>query len=369
MHLGRRSSCDPREPTDGCGYSSAVPGDVGEQGGVLPYVTVVMPTRNEARSIATSLAAVLSQDYPSDRLEVIVADGMSDDRTREVIDTVVEAAGREAAPVTVIDNPGRIVATGLNAAISKAKGDVIVRVDGHCEVQPDHVTACVRLLEETGADNVGGITVARGTRVLQRAIALGMSSPFGVGNARFRYASKPGWVDTVFPGAWRREIFERIGGFDEELVRNQDDELNFRLVQAGGRIWLDPSIRARYEPRDSLAALWRQYFDYGFHKVRVIQKRRGIASARHAVPPIFVASILSGFAAAAVTRRPKLLLPVAVPYVAASLVASVRGGRSDQAAIPALPVVFATLHLSYGAGFLAGLWSWRHLFHGERPRA
>jgi succinoglycan biosynthesis protein ExoA len=346
-----------------------VPGEVGQRDGVLPYVTVVMPTRNEARSIATSLAAVLSQDYPSDRLEVIVADGMSDDRTTDVIDTVVEAAGRDAPRVTVIENPGRIVATGLNAAIANARGDVIVRVDGHCEVQTDHVTTCVRLLEETGADNVGGITVAAGTGVLQRAIALGTSSPFGVGNARFRYAAQPGWVDTVFPGAWRREIFERIGGFDEELLRNQDDEFNLRLVQAGGRIWLDPNMNVRYEPRHSLGALWRQYFDYGFHKVRVMQKRRGLASPRHAAPPTFVASIMLAAASAILTRRPKLLLCIGAPYACASLVASVRAGRSDQAALPLLPVVFATLHLSYGAGFLAGLWSWRHLFCRERSRA
>jgi succinoglycan biosynthesis protein ExoA len=339
-------------------YPLAVPGDVGEQHEVLPYVTVVMPIRNEARSIATSLAAVLGQDYPSHRFEVIVADGMSNDGTRAAIDAVVEAAGCEAASVTIIDNPRGVVATGLNAAISKAKGDLIVRVDGHCEVEHDYVTTCVRLLEETGADNVGGITAARGTGVLQRAIALGMSSPFGVGNARFRYASKPGWVDTVFPGAWRREVFERIGGFDEELVRNQDDEHNFRLVQAGGRIWLDPGMRIRYEPRDSVSALWRQYFDYGFHKVRVIQKRRGIGSLRHVIPSAFVVSILTGVATAAVTRRRKLVLAVAVPYAAASVVASAHAGRSDRATLPVLPIVFATLHLSYGAGFLAGLWSW-----------
>jgi succinoglycan biosynthesis protein ExoA len=318
-----------------------------------------MPIRNEARSITTSLTAVLGQDYPPYRLEVIVADGMSDDGTREAVDAVVEAAGREAASVTIIDNPGRAVATGLNAAISKAQGDLIVRVDGHCEVGRDYVSTCVRLLEETGADNVGGITTARGTGVLQRAIALGMSSPFGVGNARFRYASKPGWVDTVFPGAWRREVFERIGGFDEELVRNQDDELNFRLVQAGGRIWLDPTLRVRYEPRDSLSALWRQYFDYGFHKVRVIQKRRGVASLRHLIPATFVVSLLVGVVTAAVTRRRKLLLSLLVPYVATSVVASARAGRSDQATVPVLPAVFATLHLSYGTGFLTGLWSWR----------
>jgi succinoglycan biosynthesis protein ExoA len=341
--------------------------DASAGGGTLPFVTVVMPTRNEASSIAASLSAVLGQDYRPERLEVIVADGMSDDRTRAEIDRVVDAAG-PAALVTVIDNPGRIAATGLNAAISKAKGDVIVRVDGHCEIQPDHVTKCVQLLEQTGADNVGGVVVARGTTVVQRAVGLGTSSPFGVGNARFRYATDPGWADTVFPGAWWREAFDRVGGFDEELVRNQDDEHNLRLVQSGGRIWLDPSIRTRYVPRDSLAALWRQYFDYGFHKVRVIQKRRTVASVRHLVPPTFVAAILTVAAAATVTRRPKLLLVAVIPYATATVSASLHAARSDRAAIPILPVVFATLHLSYGSGFLAGLWRWRRFFRDWRTR-
>ena len=365
--LGRRRSCDPEKPTDGHGYHSVVPG--GKCGGVLPFVTVVMPVRNEAGSIASSLAAVLRQDYPSDRLQVIVADGMSDDGTREVVEATVDAAGRGIAAVSVIDNPGRIAATGLNAAISKAKGDVIVRVDGHCEVQPHHVRTCVRLLAETGADNVGGLAAARGVGPVQRAIAIATSSPFGVGNARFRYASKAGWADTVFLGAWRRETFDRIGGFDEELVRNQDDELNFRLVQSGGRIWLDPVIRTPYVPRESLMALWRQYFEYGFCKVQVIQKRAGVASVRHLAPPAFVAVVLTAGTAASITRRSKLLLPVAVPYASANLAASVYAGRRDPATLPILPVVFATLHLSYGAGFLAGLWSWRRYFQGTWNRA
>jgi succinoglycan biosynthesis protein ExoA len=336
-----------------------VPGDVIVGDRALPFVTVVMPIRNEAASIATSLGAVLSQDYPSDRMEVVVADGMSDDRTREVIDTTVEAAGDGAPQVSVIYNPARIAASGLNNAISKGRGDVIVRVDGHCEIQSDHVTRCVQLLDETGADNVGGIVAARRTSTWQRAIASAMSSPFGVGNARFRYASEAGWVDTVFPGAWRRETFDRIGGFDEDLVHNQDDEHNLRLAQAGGRIWLDPSIRTHYEPRDNLAALWHQYFGYGFHKVHVIRKRGGIASWRHVAPPTFVAVLVIAGVGAVLARRRKLLVPVVVPYALANVVASVRAGRSDFAVLPALPLAFATLHVSYGAGFLAGLWSSR----------
>jgi len=343
-----------------------VPGDVGERDGVLPYVTVVMPLRNEARSIATSLATVLGQDYPAHRFEVIVADGMSDDGTREAIDAVVAAARGEAASVrgeaasvTIIDNPGLVVATGLNAAISMAKGDVIVRVDGHCEVQHDYVTTCVRLLEETGADNVGGITSARGTGLLQRAIALGMSSPFGVGNARFRYASKPGWVDTVFPGAWRREVFERIGGFDEELVRNQDDELNLRLRKAGGTIVLDPSIEVRYRPRGSLRKVWDQYYEYGLWKVPVMRKHGEVQTIRGEVPLAFVLSMLVLGAAAPWSRVARRLLAAqTLLYTGLGVVFAVRAVRGRGEPLTLVPVVFAAFpafHLGHGWGHAVGL--------------
>lgn len=327
-----------------------------------PFVTVVMPVRNEAASIVGSLGGVLGQDYPSDYFEVIVVDGMSDDDTRLLVRELVNAAGPDAPAVMVLDNPQRIVPTGLNLAIAGARGEVIVRVDGHCAIEPDYLRTCIRRLQETGADNVGGIFLSMGRGAVGRAIAAATGSPFGVGNARFHYATAPGWVDTVPFGTWRREVFDRLGGFDEELVRNQDDEFNLRLIQAGGRIWLDPSIRIRYETRASFAHLGRQYYQYGLYKVRVIQKRRGVASWRHLVPATFVASLTAATGLALATRSSKPVLTVITPYVLGNVAASMHAGRRDPAALLLLPVAFATLHLAYGAGFLAGVWRWRHRF-------
>ena len=323
----------------------------------LPLISVIMPIRNEARFIAQSLGAVLAQDYPAELIEIIVVDGMSADSTRTIITQAAQAAGRNVA---VLDNPAGIVPVAMNIGLRAARGAIIVRVDGHCEIAPDYVRRCVMALQRTGADNVGGLQRAVSETPIGRAIALATSSPFGVGGARFHYDARPGWVDTVYLGAYRRDVFERIGGFDEELVRNQDDELNFRLTQAGGKIWLDPSIQSVYYSRPSLRKLWKQYFEYGFYKVRVMQKRGGVASWRHLVPGIFVLSLLLSGLLALLTRKPRWALTVAGPYALANGLASARTARPNKQLIPLLPLIFAVLHLSYGAGFLIGVWRWRN---------
>lgn len=323
-----------------------------------PFVTVIMPIRNEADFIGRSLGSVLKQDYPATRMEVIVVDGMSDDSTRnQVTDCVTEHPN--APPVFVLDNPSKIVPTGMNLALSHAKGEVIIRVDGHCEIASSYIRRCVETLAETGADNVGGLQQAAGSTPVAHAIALATSSPFGVGGARFHYATKAGWADTVYLGAYRREVFERIGGFDEELVRNQDDELNFRLTQAGGKIWLDPSIRSVYYSRANLRKLWRQYYQYGLYKVLVIRKRGAVASLRHLVPAMFVLALCASLLLVLVTRRPAFGLLVAGPYLMANVGASIWTARTHWHALPLLPGTFSTLHFAYGLGFLVGLWQWR----------
>jgi GT2 family glycosyltransferase len=256
----------------------------------------------------------------------------------------------------VVDNPARIVPTALNRGIQMARGEVIVRVDGHTVIAPDYVSRCIAALRETGADNVGGLMHASAESRVGQAIALATSSPFGVGGARFHYASEPGWVDTVYLGAYRREVFERIGGFDEELVRNQDDEFNFRLTRAGGKIWLDPQIRSAYSSRATLRALWRQYFEYGFWKVRVIQKHGRPASVRHLMPALFVMALAGGTLLSLVTREPLWLALVVVPYTLGALGASALvAARNGWRYLPVLPLVFWTLHLAYGIGFLVGV--------------
>ena len=321
-------------------------------------VSVIMPIRNEATYIEATLRSIIEQDYPAELLEIIVADGMSTDKTREIIQSF-QVKQVKHHNLELIENPGRIVPTGFNAALKCAKGDVIIRVDGHCVLDPGYVRRCVELLEETGADNVGGLQTAVGEGLVAQAISMATGSIFGVGGARFHYASKPGWVDTVYLGAYHRSVFNRIGLFDEELVRNQDDEFNFRLLQAGGKIWLDPSIKVIYFSRSSFKALWRQYFQYGFYKVRVIQKRGAVPSWRHLIPATFVSGLIISFVLAWVTGNPLWALVISGPYVAANLFASLWTARRDWRTLSLLPLAFLTLHLAYGFGFLQGLWHWR----------
>lgn len=333
--------------------------------GLLPFVSVVMPVRNEAGFIQRSLGSVLGQDYPADRMEVIVSDGMSDDGTREL----VYAAVARDARVHLVDNRGRIAPTALNAALAEAGGEIIIRVDGHTEIASDYVRQCVLELERTGADNVGGRMEAEGNGTLRQVIAAATSSPFGVGGARFHYSEAEEWVDTVYLGAWRRTTFDSLGLFDEELVRNQDDEFNYRIRAAGGRILLSPKIRSRYYGRSSLSSLARQYFQYGLWKVRVLQKHPRQMRPRQFVPPLFVATLLllatgAPFALAAQTS----LVGVAGAYAIASLVASAFVAvRTGFPSVFLLPVVFAILHLSYGLGFLAGLVRFRKRWRDTTP--
>lgn len=327
-----------------------------------PTFTVIMPIRNEADRIATTLRSVLAQDLPPDRMEVLVVDGRSDDDTRDV---VARVAGDDPR-VRLLDNPERIVPTALNRALAEARGDVIVRVDGHCALPTGYLARCEALLVETGADCVGGMVESRpsGDGVVARAIALAMASRFGTG-AGFRVGrAEAGPVDTLAFGAYRREVFERIGTFDPELVRNQDDEFNLRLTRSGGTIWMDPSLRSPYWTRGDLRSLWRQYFQYGVYKVRVAQKHRGVASWRHLAPLALVTALLGGAGLSLATRRRWPVLLVVVPYAAGTAAAAIATGREDPATVPVLPAAFACLQLSYGTGWLVGLWRWRHRFRG-----
>jgi len=321
----------------------------------LPFVSVIMPIRNEAAFIGRSLGAVLAQDYPHDRMEVLVADGMSTDDTRTIVQQL--AARHPDIQVRLIDNPGKIVPTGFNAALAQARGDVIVRVDGHTIIAPDYVRECMAVLERSGADNVGGRMVAVGTTALGQAVALATSSRFGVGGARFHYSDREEWVDTVYMGAWPRRVFEQLGGFDPELVRNQDDEFNYRLRAQGGRILLSPRIRSQYHNRTSLRSLWRQYYQYGFYKVRVLQKHPRQMRLRQFVPPAFVASILGGALLSPLNKRLRALWALVITaYAVANLMASWRIARkAGRAHLRRLPLVFSILHFSYGLGFLHGL--------------
>ena len=324
-------------------------------------VSIVIPCRNEFHSIRGFLDSLLKQDLEGIDAEVIVADGASDDGTREWLE-----AYREQHPhIRVIENRGLIVSTGLNAAIRTSRGDIIIRMDVHAQYRADYVRRCVELLESTGADNVGGPSIARGDGYVGRAIAAAFQSPFSVGGARGHQPTYEGPVDTVFLGCWRREVFERVGLFDESLVRNQDDELNLRLSRAGGRIWQSPEIVSHYQTRSSMSRLFRQYFQYGFWKVAVIRKHRIPASWRHLVPGAFVFMNLVFFAAVlykALTGFSVLSWPLTawaamdVVYAVLSILAAwSTARRAGWDLFPMLPVVFATYHTAWGLGFILGM--------------
>jgi succinoglycan biosynthesis protein ExoA len=319
-----------------------------------PAVSIVVPCRNEADHIETALRSILAQETPPGGFEVIVADGMSDDGTREILQELADEDPR----LRIIDNPGRIVSTGLNQAIRVARGEIIARMDAHTEYASDYIRQCVTVLEETEADNVGGAWVAKGDGLVSMAIAAAFQSAFAAGGATGHDPSYEGAVDLVYLGCWRREVCDRVGLFDEELVRNQDDEFNFRLKLAGAKIWQSRRIKSWYKPRGSLRALFQQYMQYGYWKVRVIQKHRMPASPRHLVPGIFVLLML-------LLPLASLWLPLAswtwlglfgiyaIGNVAASALTAARQGWK---LFFLLPIVFACYHFGYGLGFLHGIW-------------
>jgi len=319
----------------------------------LPMVSVVVPCRNEKDHIEAAVRSFLAQEYEG-RLEVIVADGESDDGTRALIEDL--ATGEPC--LHLIDNPRRIVSTGLNAAILAARGEIIVRMDTHSVYAEDYVARCVDTLLATGAENVGGPACTRAHGYVQEANALAYHSPFAVGGARFHDPAYQGWVDTVTYGCWFKETLLQLGLFDEELVRNQDDELNLRLIRSGGRIWQTPAIRSWYFPRAKLSKLFQQYVQYGYWKVRVIQKHRIPASLRHLVPGGFVAAllllgVLAVFSRLAAVTWIGLLGSYAMANLAGTLSCCLRRGKWKY--FPVMPFVFAAYHFGYGLGFLRGV--------------
>lgn len=412
-----------------------------------PTVSVILACRNEQSNIEQCVASILQQESPPGGFEVIVADGMSEDGTREVLGawsrgqgagsdeglrdqrtnglkvagqgweggtgSSQECQGRQScrgraslessaprAPRPVprsmlpakrpqlrfIDNAGRIVSTGLNVAIEAARGQIIVRIDAHTDYAPDYVRQCVQALVETGADNVGGPARTKAETYMQKAVAAAYHSPFAVGGARFHDVEYEGYVDTVTYGCWGKESFGKYGLFDEELVRNQDDEHNLRITRGGGKIWQTPKIKSWYRPRGSLLALFNQYKQYGYWKVRVIQKHKLPASWRHLVPGAFLLTLLAlailSFSSLgmAVLRPPSSVLdPLSLPwplfalaallsaYTLAVLAASIHtAARTEWKLLPLLPLVFPCYHFGYGYGFLRGVWDF---VVRRRPRA
>ncbi|GAB4560786.1 MAG: hypothetical protein Tsb007_24530 [Rhizobacter sp.] len=323
----------------------------------IRQVSVIVPCRNERRYIETFCAGVMRQQLPPGwQLQLVVADGQSDDGTRELLQAFAEREPR----LVWIANPARIVSTGLNAALKLATGEAIVRMDVHTEYADDYVAQCLAALAETGADNVGGPWHAvpdADAAPMQHAVAAAFQSRWVAGGALSRQLDHNGWVDTVYLGAWPRATFERFGGFDEQLVRNQDDEHNLRIVKGGGRVWQSSRIKSVYRPRATLSQVFRQYLQYGYWKPFVMKKHGQAASLRHLVPSVFVAALALSVLVAGLSAVPVIVLAGLYALAVGAMTAAVAGSR--RLALPVLlrvPAVIAAYHVGYGIGSLVGWW-------------
>jgi glycosyltransferase involved in cell wall biosynthesis len=314
-----------------------------------PRVTIAMPAFNEEHFIEACIASVQAQDYPRNLIEILVADGRSTDQTREILARLAAADPR----IHVIDNPARLQAAGLGLMVKQATGDVVVRMDVHCEYASDYVRRCVEALERTGADNVGGAQRARAKTGFQRALCAALDSPLGVGGARYRSADAEGFVDTVFLGAFRRRVFETVGLWDPGAITNEDAELNQRILDSGGQIYLSRDIVVHYFPRDSFRSLARQYYRYGIGRARTLLKLGTFRTLRPMGPFAMVVG------ASVMLAVPPLwpIAPIAfASYALATGAEAVRvAAKVGPAAIPTVWAIFPVLHVSHGIGFAAGL--------------
>lgn len=315
-------------------------------GGAWPDVTVVMAVRDESAHLDEVVEAVLAQEYPG-RLELVIAVAPSTDDTAERAARLT--AGSERA--RVVENPAGLTPTGLNAALAVATGAVVARVDGHAVIPPGYVRRAVELLDETGAENVGGVMRAVGTTPFERAVAAAMSSRFGAGDAKFHTGGSPGPADTVYLGVFRRETLTRLGGFDERFVRAQDAELNHRIRAGGGLIYFHPDLQVRYRPRGSFPALARQFLQYGRWRRVIARRHRRSLRWRQLAPPVALVANVTGLGLGLAGARRWLVLPAGY-LLAVTLASAVAGrglGRSERARLPA---VYVTMHTAWAVGFL-----------------
>ena len=316
-------------------------------------VSIVIPMRNESEHIRPCLESILAQDYPAESIEILVVDGCSTDNSRDVVMQYFQ----NNLNLHLLDNPQQITPTAFNLGIKYARGQIIILVSAHSVLASDYVRQCVTALQYSGADGVGGVMHPIGQGYIGKAIALAFGSRFGAGDSKFHYTQENAFVDTIPLPAYRREVFQQVGLFDETLIRNQDFDFNYRIRQAGGKLFLSPAIRFYYTPRSSLPALWRQYFQYGRWKVRALQKHPASLRWRQMVPPVLV-STLFGSLLLNFFWPPAcwLFALIAGCYLLANLVAStIAASRCGWRYLPILPLVFASIHFAWGLGFWYGL--------------
>ena len=325
-----------------------------------PFVSIIVPCYNEQATIRFLLDAILAQTYPRPQMEVVIADGLSQDKTRDVI-TAFQSEHPDLS-LQVVDNERRSIPSSLNLAIGKARGDIIVRLDAHSMPIPEYVERCVQDLEAGRGSNVGGVWMIRpgGSGWVADSIAVAAAHPLGVGDAMYRLKASAGEVDTVPFGAFRRDLIQEIGGFDETLLTNEDYEFNARLRQSGGVVWLDPLIRSTYIARASLTELAGQYWRYGFWKFRMLRRYPDTLRLRQALPPVFVASLIFLAMLSFFLSFVKFILLFEIGiYILALMLAGLAAAfrQRKPLLLPGLMLAIMTMHLSWGSGFLWSLFS------------
>lgn len=318
-------------------------------------VSVIVPCLNEEKTICLLLKALYDQSYPRNLIEVVIADGMSTDQTRQQIIAFQQV--HTDLQVKVVDNPIGTIPAGLNKAIAASSGEFIVRLDAHSVPESEYISRCVLNLQEGWGDNVGGVWEIRppGDHWQARSIAVAAAHPLGVGDAFYRYADRAQPVDTVPFGAFRRSLVEKIGGFDESLLTNEDYEFNTRVRQAGGRVWLDPAIRSIYFARATYNELARQYWRYGYWKARMLRRYPQTLRWRQALPPLFVMSLILGLLLSPVIPLVfwAFVLELAA-YAGILVLTGIQMGikRHDIILVIGVPLAIATMHVSWGSAFL-----------------
>lgn len=316
-------------------------------------VSIIIPSRNEKRYIDECIQSFLHQTYPQELLEIIICDGMSDDGTSEI----VEGYTKKYSNIIHLMNEGLTAPKGMNLGIKKSKGEYIIIFGSHAYADKHFVEKNIEMLQKgKNIGCAGGRTVSISKTMKGKAISIAMSSPFGVGNALYRYAKEETFVDTVAFAAYPKKVLEEVGIFDEEFVRNQDDELNYRVTKAGYKIILSPEVVSYYYSRSSYSRVWKQYKQYGFWKVRVMQKHGKPAAIRHLIPMTFVVSEILGLALG-IFFRPFLYLWLVenIMYVLLDLFYSIKLTKNQISMLPYVFITAPVLHFSYGLGFLSGL--------------
>ncbi len=324
------------------------------------FVSVIIPMYNAACYVGRCLRSVLEQDYPAEKVEIIVVDGVSTDSSAAVVRNFM----REHPRVRLRSNPMRRVCHAFNVGIRDSKGDVIIFVGCRGVLAPDFITKCIENLRNVKeAAVVGGVVGLGHNSFMDRAIGLALSSPFGVSTARYRYAAKPQFTDTVQFGAYRREIFDRVGLADEDMVFADDDELNWRIVKAGKKIFMNPEIKFLYYPRDSVGALFKQYFGYGRGRAMAVRKHPDRLSIKHLIPSAFVLFLVFGLLLSLLVHGFWMAYASLLGlYAALSLFSSAKiAAREGRKLFVVLPILFFTIHTAYGLGFL------REIIGGHRP--